>query len=142
MIKIWYDNSWGAVMAKRGDDTYKMLDREDNTERAALLEPVGKNGFKDGGNWLTEDSEELWSQIKKLGTLLMIRLEYKMMFAATFVFYDGVGIKIGDCAEVSEQRKELFHRIDEIGISTGIGCADVPYTQKLWDAFLAEGERV
>lgn len=142
MIKIWYDSAWGAVMAKHGDDTIRMVDREDNTERAEILGPASKIGSKDGGNWVTPYSEELWSGIKRIGTLLMIRVEYKMEFAATFAFYDGLGVKIKDTAEVSEKHKELFREIDEVGISTGVGSCEVSYSKKLWDALLAEGERV
>ena len=114
MIKIWYDDAFGAVMAKHGDDTFKMLDKEDNTERAKILEPASKNGFKDGGNWVTPYSEELWSGIKRIGTILMIRLQYKMVYQAIFAFYDGLGVKIEDTAEVSESYKELSRKLNDL----------------------------
>jgi hypothetical protein len=125
-------------MAKHGDDTYKMLDREDNTERNELLRSMCLVGYKDGGNWVIPYSEELWSGIKRLGTILTIRMEYQMRFAATFVFYDGLGIKIDDCAEASEEQRELFRRMSNAGTSTGTGSSEVPYTQELWDALLEE----
>jgi hypothetical protein len=64
----------------------------------------------------------------------MIRLEYKMQFAATFAFYDGLRIKIEDTCEISEQHKELFHKL---GVDSS-----VPYSKELWDALSAEGEFV
>jgi len=143
MIKLWYDYTLGAVMAKHGDDTFKMLDKEDNTERAKLLETAHQLGYKDGGNWITPYSEELWSGIKRLGNLLMILMSYDMRFQATYISYDGFVVRFKDAIEWSESLKELFRKLDEIRVPTpGTASSRAPYSKELWDALLAEGKRV
>jgi len=142
MIKIWYDNALCAVMAKYGDDTFKMLDKEDNKKRSELLRPASEIGFKDGGNWVTPYSEKLWSEIKGIGTLLTIRVEYQMRFQATFFFYDGLGVKISD-DKLCNQTDGIFQKIEELGVPTpGTSSTTVPYSQELWDAILVVGERI
>ena len=138
-IKFW--NTDSAIMAKYGDDTYQMLDVGRTAERSILLYQAQQTGFKDGGNWITPYSEKLWSKVKKLGTLLAIRVGYKRRFQATFFFYDGLGIKISD-NDLCNQTDDIFQKVDELGTLTGVGTSVVPYSKELWDALLVTGEVV